>query len=80
MGALLTQKINDREHPIAYASKTLTKTERNYCVTEREALAIVWAATYLGPWKNICPADRKKTIKFIRTVRDPKHRLARWIA
>ncbi|GFR24689.1 retrovirus-related Pol polyprotein from transposon opus [Trichonephila clavata] len=48
VGAVLTQ--NNR--PIAFASRTLNRAERNYSVTERECLAVIWALnkyrTYFG--------------------------------
>ena len=43
LGAVLSQVQNGEERVIAYYSKTLSKPERNYCVTRRELLAIVRA-------------------------------------
>ena len=43
MGAALLQGEGPDEHPIEYANRLLSKAERNYSTTEREALAIVWA-------------------------------------
>ncbi|CAI5682743.1 unnamed protein product [Oreochromis niloticus] len=43
VGAVLSHVMPDgQERPIAYASRTLSKAERNYAQTEREALAIVF--------------------------------------
>ncbi|GFX88769.1 retrovirus-related Pol polyprotein from transposon 297 [Trichonephila clavipes] len=49
IGAVLQQN----QKPIAFASRTLNKAERNYTVTERECLVEIWALnkfkTYFGP-------------------------------
>ncbi|XP_055622495.1 uncharacterized protein K02A2.6-like [Toxorhynchites rutilus septentrionalis] len=44
LGAILLQ-INDEnvQRVISFASKSLTETERRYCQTEKEALAVVWS-------------------------------------
>ena len=42
IGAVLSQVQNGVERVIAYGSRTLNKAERNYCVTRRELLAIVY--------------------------------------
>ena len=42
IGAVLSQVQDGREVVIAYGSRRLTKSERNYCVTRQELLAIVW--------------------------------------
>ena len=43
VGAVLLQKGDKRLMPISFASRVLSRAERNYSVTERELLAVVWA-------------------------------------
>ena len=48
LGAILLQDDDEGQaHPIAFISRTLTKAERNYYVSELEALTVVWAVGYL---------------------------------
>lgn len=47
IGAVLSNK-DDR--PVAYASRSLNKSELNYATIEKELLAIVWAVKYFRPY------------------------------
>ena len=44
ISAILSHSFPDGDRPIAYASRTLTKTEQNYSQLDREALGIFWGA------------------------------------
>ena len=56
LGAVLSQKQSDGQyHPIAYASRIMTETERRYHSNKQEFLALKWAVTeqfheYLSPY------------------------------
>jgi len=43
IGGVLMQEHDGKLFPIAYASRHLQKPERNYPITEKEALAVVWS-------------------------------------
>ena len=47
LGAILSQLQDDNKlHPLAYASRSLSPSEKNYAITELETLAVVWAITH----------------------------------
>lgn len=81
LGAVLAQEYNKKKYVIAYASRTLSSSERNYGATEREALAIVWATQHFRPYlegtKVLIRSDCK-ALQWLKNAKDISGRLARW--
>jgi len=82
LGAVLSQKGKDeKEHVIAYASKSLTKAEQNYSTTELECYAVIWGIEkfhhYLAGRKFKVVTDHY-ALKWLQTAA-LKGRRARWI-
>ena len=82
MDAVLEQVQEDgRSHPVAYASRSLTKAERNYGVTEFEALGVVWGIkhfrAYLYGHKCTVYTDHSP-LKAMLKAQHPSGKLARW--
>ncbi len=46
VGACLSQKVDEEELPLAFASKILNKTRRTYGTTKRELYAVVYFMRY----------------------------------
>ena len=83
IGAVLSQKDEEgREQVIAYGSRALSKSERRYCVTRRELLAVVEFTrlyrVYQVGRKFILRTDHG-SLTWIRNFRDPEGQLARWL-
>lgn len=86
VGAVITHNLNGVDRPIAYASRTLSKSEEKYSQIEKEALAIVFGVSkfyqYLFAKKFILLTDHKPLV----TIFGPKkgipifaaNRLQRW--
>ena len=76
----MVQRRNKAFHHIYYASRTLTKAQLNYTVTEKELLAIVFALdkfrSYLVGTKVTVYMDHS-VIKYLLAKKDTKLRLIR---
>lgn len=82
-GVLIQTDQSGESRVICYASKSLTETERRYCQTEKEALALVWAVerfqTYLiGREFKLLTDCKALTFLFSHTSR-PCARVERWV-
>lgn len=85
LGVILFQEEGESkvQTVIAYASRTLTKAEKNYSVYELELLAVVWSVhkwpCYLkGPHGFDIITDYKALCGLLKS-KDPRGRLARWV-
>ena len=80
LGAVLTQKYEDGQHPILYLSRSLSEAERKWAARELEALGVVWAVTKLRPYLEgaefTVQTDHESLQWLMRT--DTPGRLSRW--
>jgi hypothetical protein len=79
LGAVLSQTTDKREHPVAYASRALSDVERRYTVSEREALAIVWALDYFKYYtygKQVIVITDHKPLVETRSLPQPTRRFS----
>ena len=70
------------EHVVAYASRLLTKTERNYCVTRRELLAVLVFTMHFCPYllgHHLQLWTDHGSLSWLRSFKEPVGQLARWL-
>ena len=82
LGAVLSQKqIDQKLHPVAYASRALNPTEKNYSVTELETLAVVWAITHFRSYLYggvVTVITDHSAVKPVLEAPNPTGKHARW--
>lgn len=82
IGAVLSQTADGQERVIAYASRSLTKTERRYCVTRKELLA---AVTFIQQFRPYLLGSKFKlrtdhsSLRWLQTFKEPEGQMARWL-
>ncbi|GFS82540.1 retrovirus-related Pol polyprotein from transposon opus [Trichonephila clavipes] len=73
--------LNQEQRPVVFSSRTLSAAERNYTVTERECLAVVWALnkfrTYLGSLPIKVITDHA-ALTHLTTGKNLSNRMIRW--
>lgn len=84
IGAVLSQKQDGVERVISYYSKSLTKAERNYCVTRRELLAVVNSVKHYhhylyGTPKFTIRTDHSALRWLLKSFKNPEGQISRWI-
>ena len=63
------------EHVVAYASRLLTKTERNYCVTRRELLAVLVFTMHFRPYllgRHFQLRTDHGSLSWLRSFKEPE--------
>jgi len=82
VGAVLSQRLDGIERPIAFFSRVMNVTQRNYCTTRRELLAVICALQhfrhYLLGNKIVLRTDHH-SLKWLQTFKRPEGILARWV-
>ena len=82
LGAVLSQCREGQECVVAYASRSLSRTEKQYCATRRELLALVWASRHFRPYlygrKFIVRTDHH-ALRWLHNFKEPAGQVARWL-
>jgi hypothetical protein len=81
LGAILSQIQDGVEKPLAFGSRQLSGSEKNYSASELEMLALVWGVNhyrcYLYGKKFIVRTDHA-ALRYLHTFSDNNARLMRW--
>ncbi len=82
LGAVLSQSQDDNQlHPVAYASRALSSAEKNYCITELETRAVVWAISHFHYYlfgHEVTVYTDHSAVKAILETPNPSGKHARW--
>ena len=82
IGAVLRQREEGKPYVVYYVSKTLNEAHRNYSITEKELLAVVYALekfrAYLVGSDIIIFTDHS-ALKYLLNKQNAKARLIRWV-
>jgi RNase H-like domain found in reverse transcriptase/Reverse transcriptase (RNA-dependent DNA polymerase) len=84
-GAVLSQKVDDKWHPIAYMSKALNETQRNYEIYDKEMLAIMtaldeWRQYLMGASEEFEIWTDHQNLQYFRKPQKLNKRQAQWVS
>jgi transposase InsO family protein len=82
LGAVLSQIQDGEERVIAYASRTISKPERNYETTRKELLAVVFGLKQFRQYllgKPFTIRTDHSALSWLRRTPEPLPQLARWL-
>lgn len=81
IAAVLLQEVHGEKFPVAYASKKLNSSQRNYAVIEKECFAIVWGVQKFEPYlygKEFTIETDHQPLKCIQKSKVANGRIMRW--
>ena len=81
LGAALMQDQGDGLQPLAYASKKLSKAEKNYATIEQECLAVVWGIRKFYPYlygREFIVETDHNPLQYLDRIRPMSRRLMGW--
>ena len=82
IGAVLCQVQDGKEKVIAYGSRSMNRAERNYCITDKELLAVRHFVEYFRQYllgRKFRVRSDHRALVWLFSLREPKSRIARWI-
>ena len=82
IGGVLSQIQDGEERVIAYASRLLSAQEKNYCVTRRELLAVVFFTKYFRSYllgHEFTIRTDHSALRWLKTTPEPIGQQARWL-
>lgn len=81
IAGVLTQEVDGAEVVVAYCSRALSRAERNYTVSERELLAMLFSIEKFRPYiegVRFTLITDHYSLLYLNRLREPAGRLARW--
>ena len=82
IGAVLSQMQNGEEKVLSYASKVFSPSERNYCVTRRELLAVVFFVRHFRHYllgRTFTVRTDHGALRWLFDFKNPEGQVARWL-
>ena len=82
VGAVLSQVQGGEERVLGYLSKALSDTQRNYCVTRKELLAVVVALARFHPYvwgRPVILRTDNTAVLWMKRLKEPAGQMARWL-
>ena len=82
IGAVLSQVQDGEEQVLAFGSRCLSEPERNYCVTRKELLAVVYFMCYYKHYllgTTVTVRSDHGSLRWLKNMRNPTGQVARWI-
>ena len=82
IGAVLGQRIDNKQHVIYYSSRTLNDAQMNYTTAEKEFLAVVFALEKFRPYllrSKITIFTNHSVLRYLMIKKDAQAQLIHWI-